>query len=111
MHKFGTLTTVTEHAYFYPDLSDLSQYRFSLDAPRSPRSRNGLAAISISDRYVTDPPILGTKSNDVIMSTGLNVTSPIDPDHQEIPGMAQRRSSKLGFGIGPPGQSRRPLES
>jgi putative salt-induced outer membrane protein len=75
MHKFGTLTTVTEHAYVYPDLSDLSQYRFSLDATSVTQIKKWLGwQLSISDRYVTDPPILGTKSNDVIMSTGLNVT-------------------------------------
>jgi hypothetical protein len=75
IHKFGTLTTLTEHAYFYPDLSDLSQYRFSLDATSVTQIKKWLGwQLSISDRYVTDPPILGTKSNDVIMSTGLNVT-------------------------------------
>ena len=28
---------------------------------------------TLSDRYVTNPPIPGTKANDVILSTGLNV--------------------------------------
>ena len=28
--------------------------------------------LAISDRYVSNPPIVGTKSNDVIFSTGIN---------------------------------------
>jgi len=73
MHKFGSLFTLTENAYFYPDLSDLSQYRFSLDGSLEINKWLGWQA-SVSDRYVTNPPIPGTKSNDVIMSTGLNIT-------------------------------------
>lgn len=75
MHKFGAATTLTENAYFYPDLSDLSQYRFSLDASLATKINKWFGwQASLSDRYVTNPPIIGTKSNDVILSTGLTVT-------------------------------------
>jgi putative salt-induced outer membrane protein len=75
MHKFGKSTTVTEVFYFYPDLSDTSQYRFSLDAASVTKINSWLGwQMAISDRYVTNPPIVGTKSNDVIFSTGLNVS-------------------------------------
>jgi Protein of unknown function, DUF481 len=75
MHKFGAATTLRETAYFYPDLSDLSQYRFSLDASSVTKISKWLGwQASLSDRYVTNPPIVGTKSNDVILSTGLNIT-------------------------------------
>jgi putative salt-induced outer membrane protein YdiY len=74
MHKFGASTTVTETAYFYPDLDDINQYRFSLDAAVTTKINKWFGwQSSISDRYVTNPPIPGTKSNDVIPSTGLNV--------------------------------------
>lgn len=74
-HKFGAATTLTENAYFYPDLSDLSQYRFSLDASLVTKINKWFGwQASLSDRYVTNPPIIGTKSNDVILSTGLTVT-------------------------------------
>jgi putative salt-induced outer membrane protein YdiY len=73
IRRFGAVTTVTEHAYFYPDLSDTSQYRFSLDAKSVTQIKKWLGwQLSLSDRYVTDPPIAGTKSNDVILSTGVN---------------------------------------
>jgi putative salt-induced outer membrane protein len=75
MHKFGKSTTFTEVFYFYPDLSDTSQYRFSLDAASVTKINKWLGwQTSLTDRYVTDPPIAGTKSNDVIFSTGINVS-------------------------------------
>jgi len=74
MHKFAGATTLTENFYFYPDLSDLSQYRFSLDASAVTKISKWFGwQVSVSDRYVTNPPIPNTKSNDVILSTGLNI--------------------------------------
>ncbi|HXN73908.1 MAG TPA: DUF481 domain-containing protein [Candidatus Acidoferrales bacterium] len=75
MHKFGKSTVVTQDFYFYPDLSDIDQYRFSVDFASVTKINKWLAwQFSLSDRYVTDPPIVGTKTNDVILSTGLNVS-------------------------------------
>jgi putative salt-induced outer membrane protein len=75
MHKLGKSTTVTEVFYFYPDLSDAGQYRFSLDAASVTKINKWLGwQMTVSDRYVTDPPIIGTKSNDVIFSTGVNLS-------------------------------------
>jgi putative salt-induced outer membrane protein len=75
MHKFGKSTTFTEVFYFYPDLSDTSQYRFALDAAAVTKINKWLGwQTTLTDRYVTDPPIAGTKSNDVIFSTGINVS-------------------------------------
>ena len=75
MHKFGKSTTFTEVFYFYPDLSDTGEYRFSLDAASVTKINKWLGwQTTLTDRYVTNPPILGTKSNDVILSTGINVS-------------------------------------
>jgi len=75
MHKFGASTVVTQDFYFYPDLSSIDQYRFSVDFASVTKINKWLAwQFSLSDRYVTDPPIVGTKTNDVILSTGLNVS-------------------------------------
>jgi putative salt-induced outer membrane protein len=75
MHKFGKSTTVNEVFYFYPDLSNTGEYRFSLDAASVTKINSWLGwQMSVSDRYVTNPPIVGTKSNDVIFSTGINVS-------------------------------------
>jgi putative salt-induced outer membrane protein YdiY len=73
MHKFGSATVVTEQFYFYPDLSNTGEYRFALDAASVTKINKWFGLqLSISDRYVSNPPIVGTKSNDVIFSTGIN---------------------------------------
>ena len=75
MHKFGKSTVVTQDFYYYPDLSDINQYRFSVDFASVTKINKWLGwQFNLSDRYVTDPPIVGTKTNDVILSTGLNVS-------------------------------------
>lgn len=75
MHKFSSNTALTENFNFYPDLSNLGQYRSALDAAVVTKIKEWLGwQASLSDRYVTNPPIPGTKSNDVILSTGLNIT-------------------------------------
>jgi putative salt-induced outer membrane protein len=73
MHKFGSTTVVTEQFYFYPDLTNTGQYRFALDAASVTKINKWFGLqLAISDRYVSNPPIVGTKSNDVIFSTGIN---------------------------------------
>jgi putative salt-induced outer membrane protein len=79
--KFAGATTLTEDFTFYPQLSDLSQYRFAFDAAATTKLNRWLGwQVSVNDRYITNPPILGAKSNDIIFSTGLTVsfnTSPL----------------------------------
>jgi putative salt-induced outer membrane protein len=73
MHKFGSSTVVTEQFYFYPDLTNTGQYRFALDAASVTKINKWLGLqLSISDRYVSNPPVVGSKANDVIFSTGFN---------------------------------------
>ncbi|MGA7920058.1 MAG: DUF481 domain-containing protein [Candidatus Acidiferrales bacterium] len=75
MHKIGKSTTVTEVFYFYPDLTDTGQYRFSLDAGWVTMLNKWLGwQTTLSDRYVSNPPIAGTKPNDFIFSTGINIS-------------------------------------
>lgn len=75
MHKFSPATTFTENFIFYPDLSDLSQYRLSFDAALVAKINKWLGwQTSASDRFVTNPPVAGTKSNDLILSSGLSVS-------------------------------------
>jgi putative salt-induced outer membrane protein len=72
-HKFGKSTTATEVFYFYPDLTNTGQYRFSFDAASVTQISKWFGwQIGFSDRYVSDPPIFGTKANDIIFTTGVN---------------------------------------
>jgi putative salt-induced outer membrane protein len=74
-HRFSKVTSMDEHFYFYPDLSDTGQYRFTLTADANTKLSSWLSwQVSLNDIYVSNPPIPGTKTNDVILSTGLGVT-------------------------------------
>jgi putative salt-induced outer membrane protein len=74
-HKFGKITSIDENFYFYPDLSNTGQYRFTLNAAAN-TNLTGLLSwqVSVNDLYVSNPPIAGTKSNDLILATSLVVT-------------------------------------
>jgi putative salt-induced outer membrane protein len=73
--KLGKANSFNEHFYFYPDLSDTSQYRFSLDAGWATQIQRWIGwQLTVSDRYISNPPILGTKKNDVVLTTGINVS-------------------------------------
>ena len=74
VHKFGSTTVLTEQFYLYPNLISNGQYRFALDAVSVTKINKWFGLqLSISDRYVSNPPIVGTKPNDLILSTGINL--------------------------------------
>jgi putative salt-induced outer membrane protein YdiY len=73
-HKLRGSTLITQRLYFYPDLSDLSEYRGTFDFGTVTKISKWLGwQNSLSDIYVTNPP-LGKKRNDIIFTTGLNVS-------------------------------------
>jgi len=70
--KVGSASAFTEDFMFYPDLNNLSEYRFSADAGWSTQIKKWLGwQVTFADRYISNPPILGTKSNDTLFSMGL----------------------------------------
>jgi putative salt-induced outer membrane protein len=76
MHKAGKTTIVTEKFYIYPDLSNGfgGQYRGEFDFGTVTKISKWLGWQNQgSDIYVSNPP-LGTKDNDVVLTTGLNFT-------------------------------------
>jgi hypothetical protein len=73
--KMGAASAFTEDFTFYPDLSDISQYRFSVDTGWTTQIKKWIGwQITFSDRYISNPPILGTKNNDAVLSTGVKVS-------------------------------------
>ncbi|MBA3913895.1 MAG: DUF481 domain-containing protein [Acidobacteriales bacterium] len=71
-HKFRS-TELFEKGYFFPDLSDTGQYRATFDAGTVTKLNKWLGwQNAFSDVYVTNPPP-GTKSNDIVLTTGLNI--------------------------------------
>ena len=73
-HKWGKSTILTQNFYFYPDLKDTSQYRgtFNLGTVTKLNKWFGWQN-QFSDIYVSNPPT-GAKKNDLILTTGLNVS-------------------------------------
>src|SRR5947209_4993091 len=73
-HKVGKGTVITQNFFFYPDLSNTGQYRgtFSFGTVTKVAKRLGWQN-QFGDIYVSNPPV-GTKKNDIIFTTGLNVS-------------------------------------
>ena len=73
-HKVGAGTLVTQQLYFYPDLSNTGEYRGTFNFGTVTRISKWLGwQNSFGDIYVTNPPA-GKKQNDIIFTTGLNVS-------------------------------------
>lgn len=70
--KMGAASALTEDFTVYPVLNNLGQYRFAADAGWSTQIKKWLGwQITFGDRYISNPPILGTKNNDLVLSAGL----------------------------------------
>lgn len=75
IHHFGKITSLTENFNFYPALSEPGQYRFTLNAAANTSVTGWLSwQVSVNDLYVSNPPLFGTKANDVILATSLVVS-------------------------------------
>jgi hypothetical protein len=73
-HKLGASTLLSQKLGFFPDLSDLGEYRGTFDFGTVTKISKWLGwQNSVSDVYVTNPP-LGKKKNDIILTTGLNIS-------------------------------------
>jgi hypothetical protein len=74
MHKLGKSTVLNQRLYFFPDLTNTGDFRGTFDFATVTKMSKWLGwQNSFSDVYVTDPP-LGKKQNDLIFTTGLNVS-------------------------------------
>jgi putative salt-induced outer membrane protein len=72
--KLGAASVFTEQAYFFPNLQDTGQYRFTANTTLATKIKSFLSwQTTASDVYVSNPPA-GTKDNDLILTTGLGFT-------------------------------------
>lgn len=70
----GKSTVVTEKGYIFPDFNDFSQYRGTLNLGTVTKINKWFGwQNSFGDIYVTNPPA-GKKTNDVLLSTGINIS-------------------------------------
>lgn len=71
-HKLGASTLVTQKAYFFPNLNDTGEYRATFNLGTVTKISKWLGwQNAFGDIYVTNPPV-GTKKNDILLTTGLN---------------------------------------
>jgi putative salt-induced outer membrane protein YdiY len=74
MHKLGASTVLTQKLYFYPDLSETGEYRGTFNLGTVTKINQWLGwQNAFGDIYVTNPPA-GKKQNDIIFTTGINVS-------------------------------------
>jgi len=72
--KLGKSTVITQSFDFYPDLQQTGQYRGTFNLGSVTKLSKWLGwQNQFGDIYVSNPPV-GAKKNDVILTTGLNVT-------------------------------------
>jgi len=76
MHKLGKSTILTEKLDFYPNISDTGEYQMAFLLGTVTKISKWFGwQNQFSDIYVSNPPV-GTKKNDVILTTGLNISFP-----------------------------------
>jgi putative salt-induced outer membrane protein YdiY len=70
--KLGASTLLTQKLYFFPDLSQTGEYRSTFNFGSVTKLSKWLGwQNAFGDIYVTNPPV-GTKKNDIVLTTGLN---------------------------------------
>ena len=73
-HKVHESTVLTQSLYFYPNLSETGEYRTTFNFGTITKISKWLGwQNSFGDIYVSNPPA-GKKKNDIIFTTGLNVS-------------------------------------
>ncbi len=73
-HKVGKSSLFTQRFYYYPNLNNGGGYRTALDASFSTKLNKWLGwQTGFSDRYTSNPAPTNLK-NDVLFTTGLNLT-------------------------------------
>jgi len=74
MHKVGKSTVITQNLYFYPDLTHTGEYRGTFALGTVTKINKWLGwQTSFGDVYTSAPPA-GKKKNDILLSTGLNLS-------------------------------------
>jgi putative salt-induced outer membrane protein YdiY len=72
-YKLSDRISVRERLVFFPNLSETGEFRLTLDASAVADINTWLGwHVTISDRYLSNP-VPGTKSNDVLLSTGIRL--------------------------------------
>jgi putative salt-induced outer membrane protein YdiY len=72
-HKLSSAFSIKERLEFYPNVTDLGQYRVVFDTAAITKISKFLSwQVEASDRYITNP-VNGLKGNDLLFTTGVRV--------------------------------------
>ena len=72
-HKLSSISSLSQRAAFYPNLSETGEYRFAFDTTAVTKLTKSLGwQVTLSDRFVSNP-LPGTQKNDLLLTTGLRV--------------------------------------
>jgi putative salt-induced outer membrane protein YdiY len=72
-HKLSSAFSIKERLEFYPNVTDLGQYRIVFDTAAITKISKFLSwQVAASDRYITNP-VNGLKGNDLLFTTGVRV--------------------------------------
>ena len=73
-HKVGASTEIVQKLYFFPNLNDAGEYRATFNLGTVTKISKWLGwQNAFGDIYVTNPPA-GSKQNDILLTTGLNIS-------------------------------------
>lgn len=73
-HKLNGVVTLHERLDFYPNLTDMGEYRMVFDSAVITKLSKFLSwQLDLSDRYQSNP-LFGLKKNDMLLTTGVRVT-------------------------------------
>lgn len=73
-HKLTKSTALNEAFQFFPNLSDVGEYRFTFDSGISTAINKWLSwQVTYSNRFLSNP-VPGIKKNDVLLTTGIHLT-------------------------------------
>jgi putative salt-induced outer membrane protein YdiY len=74
LHKLRASTSLTQSAYFYPDFNSAGEYRSTFNFGTVTKLSKWLGwQNAFGDIYVSNPPV-GKKKNDILYTTGLNIS-------------------------------------
>ena len=72
-HKLSSISSLSQRAVLYPNLSETGEYRFAFDTTAVTKLTRSLGwQVTLSDRFVSNP-LPGTQKNDLLLTTGLRV--------------------------------------
>ena len=74
LHKVGSGTALTQSLYYFPDLTSAGDFRSTFNLGTVTKLSKWLGwQNAFGDIYVSNPPV-GKKKNDILFTTGLNVS-------------------------------------